>query len=213
MSRSTIEPVDPPRVGRDASGSGGLKVVLAGNDPLAMTRVCDALEEAGFLVVAKVHTAKQAIEAVLRHHPQVCLLEADVVGDSLDASRQIRFRTPETKIALIAASAPEQEVFRAIEMGVDGYLLKSISKERLAAALRAVGRGEPALPRAVVARLVAQLRESAERTRPHHGALNRTLLYVPRFIRHLFRRLRADMPVSAAWHSARARMWNYRDPA
>ncbi len=36
-----------------------------------------------------------------------------------------------------------------------------------------------------------------------------TLLYVPRFVRHLYRRLRSRMPFRPAWASARTRMRQY----
>lgn len=36
-----------------------------------------------------------------------------------------------------------------------------------------------------------------------------TLLYVPRFVRHLYRRLRSRMPFRLAWASARTRMRQY----
>lgn len=36
-----------------------------------------------------------------------------------------------------------------------------------------------------------------------------TLFYVPRFVRHLYRRLRSRMPFRLAWTSARARMRQY----
>jgi hypothetical protein len=42
------------------------------------------------------------------------------------------------------------------------------------------------------------------------GWVNRTLLYVPRFARHLRRRMRAGMSLSSAWRSARVRMLDYR---
>jgi len=46
--------------------------------------------------------------------------------------------------------------------------------------------------------------------RPAHGWLNRTVLYVPRFARHLRRRLRSGMSLGRAWRSARLRMHDYR---
>ena len=39
---------------------------------------------------------------------------------------------------------------------------------------------------------------------------NRAFFYVPRFMRHLRRRLKSHMRLGEAWHSARVRMLDYR---
>jgi hypothetical protein len=44
----------------------------------------------------------------------------------------------------------------------------------------------------------------------NYGPLNRTVFYVPRFTRHLRRRLRSNMSFMMAWRSARRRMREYR---
>ncbi len=44
----------------------------------------------------------------------------------------------------------------------------------------------------------------------HHSWFNRTVFYVPRFMRHLRRRLKSHMRFGDAWHSARLRMLDYR---
>jgi hypothetical protein len=45
---------------------------------------------------------------------------------------------------------------------------------------------------------------------PHSGPLRRGMLYVPRFVHHLRRRLRSDMGLRHAWRSTRLRMEDYR---
>jgi hypothetical protein len=44
---------------------------------------------------------------------------------------------------------------------------------------------------------------------PASGPLQRSVLYVPRFLHHLRRRLLSDMRFTHAWHSARLRMHDY----
>jgi hypothetical protein len=77
--------------------------------------------------------------------------------------------------------------------------------------LRAVARGETALPRVLTTRFVEQLRQAsmADAQRPKHQPIRGTLFYVPRFTRHFYRRLRAHQSVSLAWSSARDRMRMY----
>jgi DNA-binding NarL/FixJ family response regulator len=190
-----------------------LTVVLAQSDEMTLSTVRYALERDGFDVVAEAHDAAEAVAAALEHRPDVCLLELDLPGDGLLASRQIYSRAQETRIAVLASSVGEEEAFRAIRAGADGYLLSAGGHDRLGAALRAVARGESALPRSLTARFVRELRQAPviETAAPRtHGWLNRTVMYVPRFVRHYLRRRRSEMGRRMAWRSARERMRGYR---
>jgi DNA-binding NarL/FixJ family response regulator len=194
-----------------SSDHGPFEIVLAEDDPSTLAVVKHALEGEGFRVVAEAHDAAEAVAAVVRHRPDVCLLEVDLPGDGIKASQAIWSKVPDARIAMLASSIAEDNVIRAINAGADGYLLKSTAQGRLAPALRAVARGETALPRVLTARFVDQVRRSsvAEAQHREHSSIGGTLLYVPRFTRHFWRR-RRRMPTSVAWSSARERMDAYR---
>jgi len=184
-----------------------LTVVVADGDAATLSRVRRTLEGDGFNVVAEAHDAAEALDAALRHRPRLCLVEADLPGDGLLASSQIYANLPRTRIAVLTAAVVEEEALLAIRAGADGYMLKGNESGRLGAALRAVAAGEPALPRALTAHFVRELRRDAQ---TGHGWLNRTLLYLPRFIRHFRRRRRAHEALGMAWQSTRVRMREYR---
>lgn len=187
------------------------EIVVAEDDALTLALVRESLERDGFRVVAEAKDAAEAVEAALRHRPHVMLLEVDLPGDGIAASRAIRSQIPGARIAMLAGYSAEDDVLRAINAGANGYLLKSTTQGRMPSALRAVARGETALPRSVTERLVQELHDAqTAHRRPAHGRVNRTLLYAPRFLKHFHRRLRSRMPVSAAWLSARNRMQAYR---
>jgi DNA-binding NarL/FixJ family response regulator len=196
---------------RLSSDHGPYEIVLAEDDPSTLAVVRHALESDGFRVVAEAHDAAEAVAAVVRHRPDVCLLEVDLPGDGIKASQAIWSKLPDARIAMLASSVAEDNVLRAINAGADGYLLKSTAQGRLASALRAVARGETALPRVLTTRFVDDLRRAsvAEARQREHGSVKGTLLYVPRFTRHFWRR-RRRMPTSVAWSSARQRMDTYR---
>lgn len=211
MSPSTIESGRVSSVQYLNSDDGPYEIVVAENDPSTLAVVRDALESDGFRVVAEARDADEAVAAVLRHRPHVCLLEVDLPGDGIVASREICAQLPAARIAMLADSTAEDRVVRAINAGADGYLLKSTVQGRLPSALRAVARGETALPRVLTTRFVEQLRQAsmADAQRPKHQPIRGTLFYVPRFTRHFYRRLRAHQSVSLAWSSARDRMRMY----
>jgi DNA-binding NarL/FixJ family response regulator len=139
-----------------------LTIVLADDHAVTRAGVRLALERGGFDVVAEAGAADETFEAVLRHRPSLCLLDLYMPGDSLGAARRIREHVPETKIVILTVSSTHHDFFEAIAAGASGYLLKSMAPDRLAAALRAVCRGEAALPRALERRLVDAFRARGE---------------------------------------------------
>jgi DNA-binding NarL/FixJ family response regulator len=195
----------------DAAVRQNLDIVVAEDDPFTLALVREALERDGFRVVAEARDADEAVEAALRHRPHVMLVEVDLPGGGIAASEAIRAQMPEARIAMLAGYSGDDDVFRAINAGANGYLLTSTAQGRMPLALRAVARGETALPRAATERLVREIRATRlVQQRPAHGRANRSLLYIPRFLKHYYHRLRSGMPASVAWSSARSRMNGYR---
>ncbi len=161
MSPSTLKSGHVPSWERLSSDRGPYEIVLAEDDPSTLAVVKHALESDGFRVVAEARDAAEAVAAVVRHRPDVCLLEVDLPGAGIKASQAIWSKLPDARIAMLASSVAEDNVVRAINAGADGYLLKSSAQGRLAPALRAVARGETALPRVLTGRFVDQMRRAS----------------------------------------------------
>jgi DNA-binding NarL/FixJ family response regulator len=116
------------------------------------------LEQQGFLVCAEVASAQSAIEAALRERPDVCLLDVRMPGDGIRAAGEIAARLPETAVVMLTVSESDEDLFDALRAGARGYLLKDMDVGQLPVALRAMLRGEAAIPRRLAANLVDELR-------------------------------------------------------
>jgi two-component system NarL family response regulator len=134
-------------------------------DDHAPTRagVRSALEADGFIVVAEAATAEAAVAAALRERPDVCLLDINMPGSGIAAAAEISEQLPAARIVMLTASRDDEDLFAALKAGASGYLLKDMNPERLPAALRGVLAGEAALPRALMARVVAEFRAAERR--------------------------------------------------
>jgi DNA-binding NarL/FixJ family response regulator len=97
------------------------EIVVAEDDAFMMAIVREVLERDGFRIVAEARDADEALEAALRHRPHVMLLEVDLPGDGIAASQAIRSQIPEARIAMLAGFSAEDDVFRAIDAGANGY--------------------------------------------------------------------------------------------
>ena len=91
--------------------------------------------------------AAQGEEAVRRCgevQPDVVLMDLEMpVMDGVAATRAIRERFPAVRVLALTSFRDEELVQRALQAGAIGYLLKNVSAEDLATAIRAAHAGRP----------------------------------------------------------------------
>ena len=140
-------------------------VLVADDHPPTRAGVRLALENGGFSVCAEVGDAAAAVEAAVRFRPTICLLDIHMPGNGIAAADEIGRRVPEAAVVMLTVSQGDDDLFDALEAGAIGYLLKDTSPLRLPDALRAVLRGEAALPAHLVTKVVAEFRQRRRRRR------------------------------------------------
>lgn len=109
-------------------------------------------------VVAEAGTATQAIELCRTCHPDVVLMDLRLPGMSgVEATLAIRKEFPQCRIIVITTYDGDEDIYRALQSGAQGYLLKDMSKEELVDAIRTVHAGECRIPPNVASRLAARV--------------------------------------------------------
>jgi len=130
-------------------------VLIADDHAPSRDDVRRALEhDERFAVCASAADAAEAIQAAVRERPDVCLLDVRMPGSGLAAAWEIAARLPQAKIVMLTVSDDDADLFAALRAGADGYLLKTMSLQRLPDVLNGVLSGEAAMPRALVARVL-----------------------------------------------------------
>ena len=155
------------------------RVVIADDHAASRVGVREALELGGFVVVREVYTGLEAVQAAVEERPDVCLLDIYMPGDGIAAARAITAQVPGTAVVMLTVSAQDEDLLAAIRAGASGYLLKTMDARRLPLALHGVLRGEAAIPRVLVARLLDEVRERAGR-RQIPFLRDRTIQLTPR---------------------------------
>jgi DNA-binding NarL/FixJ family response regulator len=142
-----------------------IRVLVADDHPATRAGVRAALERAGFTVCAEVADGTAAVDAALRERPDICLLDIHMPASGITAAAEISAQMPETAIIMLTVSQADEDLFAALRAGASGYLLKDTNPDRLPLALEGALRGESALPRVLVGRLIEEFRGREQRRR------------------------------------------------
>ena len=134
-----------------------IKVLVVDDEPMVCAHLRTILGSAEDIdVVDQAHDGAAAVESVVRHRPDVVLMDLRMPGvDGLTAIERInRMPAPPTVVALTTFDA-DQYVIRALRAGASGFLVKSTPPEDLIGLVRVAADGHMVLSPAAAKRLVA----------------------------------------------------------
>jgi two-component system nitrate/nitrite response regulator NarL len=122
-----------------------------------------ALGAVGYDVLEECESAEEAISAVQRHRPDICLIDLGLFGEGVAPGGVVGQLEPPARVVLVADAATPDDVLDAIEGGAAGFLLADTTPERLAQQMSDVADGHLALSPALVRPLLQRLRNERER--------------------------------------------------
>ena len=109
-------------------------------------------------VVAEAANGQQAIELYRAHLPDVTLLDLRMpILSGIEAAAAIHREYPRARLIALTTYGGDEDIRRALQAGVQAYLMKDILHDELLKAIRAVHEGQTYLPATVAAALAAQM--------------------------------------------------------
>jgi two-component system, NarL family, nitrate/nitrite response regulator NarL len=149
---------------------GAIRIAIVDDHPLFREGVTRSLSEiGGFEIVGEGATAQDAERIASTVRPDLLLLDISLPGGGLAAVATILADHPTQKIVMLTVSEANADVTKALNAGVQGYILKGVGSRALADILRNVAAGESYLTPALSARLLSDLQSP----QPANGVADR----------------------------------------
>src|SRR4030081_1952775 len=115
-------------------------------------------------VVAEGTNGQQAIELYRLHRPDVTLMDLRMPElGGVAAIVAIRREFPDARLIVLTTYDGDEDIYRSLQAGAQGYLLKDMFFEELEDAIRRVHGGSRRIPTAVAERLAERMGSSESR--------------------------------------------------
>jgi DNA-binding NarL/FixJ family response regulator len=158
-------------------------------------------------VVAEASDGREAIALYERFQPDVVLMDLRMPrADGLEATRAIVAAHPDARIVALTSYEGDADIYRALDAGARGYLLKDMLGIEVIQAIRTVASGKRVIPPEIAGRLaeytprvnltpreleVLRLAARGFRNREIAVAIGRTVATVKEHVRHVMEKLGA----------------------
>lgn len=134
-------------------------------------------------VIGEAETGEEAVRLAGELHPDVILMDIYMPQmDGLQAAKEIHVRHPEIAIVMLTSSERDGHLYEAVQVGVSGYLLKSLDANELFDLLKGVTNGETAMTRAMAGKLLKAVANRLADDDKGEQALTERELFVLRLV-------------------------------
>jgi two-component system NarL family response regulator len=109
-------------------------------------------------VLGEATNGREAVNLWKQHRPDVTLLDLRMPElDGVSAIKEIRQEDENARIIVLTTFDGDEDIFRAIQAGAKGYLLKDVPREALMDSIRRVHAGETCVPVHLAAKLAERV--------------------------------------------------------
>jgi DNA-binding NarL/FixJ family response regulator len=112
-------------------------------------------------LVAEIEEGEEAVECYRKHRPDVVIMDLRLPGmDGVQTITALRREFGHVPVLVLSTYAADDDVYRAIQAGASGYLLKDMPLNTLVDGIRAVNAGHNYFPPGISDRLAERLRQA-----------------------------------------------------
>jgi len=118
----------------------------------------------GFRCVSTYSSAEAALKGLPADKPRVVLMDINLGGmNGIECVERLKALAPEIQILMLTVYEDTDQIFKALEAGATGYLLKRSSPTKLLAAIREIDSGGSPMSSSIARKVVASFQKSKQR--------------------------------------------------
>jgi DNA-binding NarL/FixJ family response regulator len=152
-----------------------IRLLLADDQQLIRQGIRVLLEiEPDIQVVGEATTGREAVAQAEALHPDVVLMDVRMPEmDGVAATAELHARFPAMGVIILTTFEDDETVFAGLKAGARGYLLKDISSEEMAQAIRSVAAGEALIQPRITGKVLTEFSRlsAAKETQPPAASL------------------------------------------
>ncbi|MCP4544814.1 MAG: response regulator [Chloroflexi bacterium] len=134
-----------------------VRVMLVDDHPFYLEGLRSMLTMRGLQVVGEANDGLEAIEKAHTLRPDLILMDVQMPHcDGIEATRRIKAELPEITIVMLTMAAQGDTLFKALESGASGYLLKILNGDQFFSLLNKAMRGETVLSPDLATRMLTE---------------------------------------------------------
>lgn len=138
-----------------------IRILIADDHPVVRAGLAAILEidpKANITVVGQANNGKEAVEMFAQLQPDIALIDLRMPEmDGVAAIKAIREQFLHARLIVLTTYDSDEDIYRGLQAGAKGYLLKDVPREELLACIRAVHLGRSFIPPEVGAKLAERM--------------------------------------------------------
>jgi two-component system NarL family response regulator len=122
-------------------------------------------QEEDIEIIGEASDGQEAIDRTVEMLPDVVLMDVRMPRVSgIEACAAIKSQVPSTKIIMLTMSDEESDLYEAVKAGANGYLLKDVPGEEIAAGIKAVMGGDSLISPSMASKLLAEFAQMSRKS-------------------------------------------------
>ena len=142
--------------------NGKISILIVDDHPVVRAGLASMLGTQESLdVVGAAWNGQEAFALIERHRPQVMLLDLRMPGmNGIETLKALRLFPEPPRVLVLTNFETDEDVYRAVRAGAQGYLLKSTTQQEMVEAIKAVAAGRHYFPPHIASRLAQRMSRS-----------------------------------------------------
>lgn len=140
-----------------------IRILIVDDHPVVRTGLASMLAtQENFVVVGAASSGEEALSLLGETEPDIMLLDLRMPGmNGIETLTALQKCPAPPRVIVLTSFETDEDVYRAIQAGAHGYLLKSTMQQEMIVAIRAVAAGKRHIPQRIASRLAKRMSRPA----------------------------------------------------